>query len=77
VALSHVTSLSAPAALTRARGISFAFSNLPPAPAVLLTRNYPGLFTMGLTELDLEEVGLSEEAKSALIVPSRRNPALR
>jgi hypothetical protein len=42
----------------------------------LFTQNYPGLFRMGLTELDLEEVGLSEEAKSALIVPSRRNPAL-
>jgi len=43
---------------------------------VLLTRNYPGLFRMGLTELDLEEVGLSEEARSALIVPSQRNPTL-
>lgn len=43
---------------------------------VLLTRNYPGLFRIGLTGLDLEEVGLSEEARSALIVPSRRNPAL-
>lgn len=43
---------------------------------VLLTRSYPGLFRIGLTELDLEEVGLSREARSALIVSSHRNPAL-
>lgn len=43
---------------------------------VLLTRHHPGLFRRGLTDLDLEEVGLSEEARSALIVPSQRDPLL-
>jgi hypothetical protein len=42
----------------------------------LLTRNYPGLFRKGFTEHDLEEVGLSKEARSALIVPSQRDPSL-
>ena len=43
---------------------------------LLLTRSHPGFFKKGHAEQVLDEVGLSEAARVALIVPSQRNPAL-